>query len=158
MIWQGRSYVHGSTHLCTNRNSHYYDVIMGAISSQITSLKIVYWIVNSGTDQRKYQSSASLGIHRSIWWRHLEKWTVIFRVTNVNIMAAISLAPCITKSSAAMMLTLYDKCVPVFYEEASSLPPQCQSWVLIQIFQCYLNSTGTIRVKYHVYFILAKPF
>ena len=68
---------------------HYSDVKMGAIGSQITSLTIVYLIVNSGADQRKHHSSASLafvrGIHRagefpaqrasyaenvSIWWRH----------------------------------------------------------------------------------------
>ena len=44
--------------------SHYNNVIMGAIASQITSLTIIY----SDTDQRKHQSSASLafvwGIHR----------------------------------------------------------------------------------------------
>ena len=49
--------------------SHYNDVIMGAIASQITSLTIVYSIVYSDTDQRKHHSSASLafvrGIHRS---------------------------------------------------------------------------------------------
>ena len=41
---------------------------MGAIASQITSLPIVYSVVHSGADQRKYQSSTSLafvrGIHR----------------------------------------------------------------------------------------------
>ena len=41
---------------------------MGAMASQITSLTIVYSSVNSGADQRKHQSSASLafvrGIHR----------------------------------------------------------------------------------------------
>ena len=41
---------------------------MGAMTSQITSLTIVYWSVYSGADQRKHQSSASLafvrGIHR----------------------------------------------------------------------------------------------
>ena len=41
---------------------------MGAIASQITSLTIVHSTVNSGTDQRKHQSSTSLafvrGIHR----------------------------------------------------------------------------------------------
>ena len=41
---------------------------MGAMASQITSLTIVYWIVYSDADQRKYQSPASLvfvlGIHR----------------------------------------------------------------------------------------------
>ena len=47
---------------------HYCDVIMGENASQTTSLTIVYLIVYSDTDQRKYQNSASLafvrGIHR----------------------------------------------------------------------------------------------
>ena len=47
---------------------HYGDVIMGAITSQITSLMIVYSTVYSDADQRKHQSAASLafvrGIHR----------------------------------------------------------------------------------------------
>ena len=48
--------------------SHYNDVIMSAVASQITSLKSVYSTVLSGADPRKHQSSASLafvrGIHR----------------------------------------------------------------------------------------------
>ena len=48
--------------------THYDDVIMSAIASQITSLIIVYSIVYSDADQRNHQSSASLafvcGIHR----------------------------------------------------------------------------------------------
>ena len=48
--------------------SHYGDVIMGPIASQITSLTIVYSAVYTGTDKRTHQSSASLafvwGIHR----------------------------------------------------------------------------------------------
>ena len=48
--------------------SHYDDVIMGAMASQVTSLTIVYSTVYSGSNQRKHQSSASLafvrGIHR----------------------------------------------------------------------------------------------
>ena len=51
-----------------NTSSHYSDVMMSAIASQITSLRIVYSTVYSGADQRKHQSSASLafvsGIHR----------------------------------------------------------------------------------------------
>ena len=50
------------------QDTNYKDVVMGAMASQITSLAIVYSTVNSGTDQRKHQSSASLafvrGIHR----------------------------------------------------------------------------------------------
>ena len=47
---------------------HYYDVMMGTIASQITSLTIVYSKVCLAADQRKHQSSMSLafvwGIHR----------------------------------------------------------------------------------------------
>ena len=48
--------------------THYDDVIMTILASQITSLTVVYSIVDSGVDQRKHQISASLafvrGIHR----------------------------------------------------------------------------------------------
>ena len=44
----------------------YIDVIMSAIASQITSLTIVCSAVCSGADQRKHQSSASLGFVRGI--------------------------------------------------------------------------------------------
>ena len=70
--------------------THYNDVIMGAMASQITSVSIVYSTVCSDTDQRKHQSSASLAFvmgnspltgefpaqmasnaeNVSIWWRH----------------------------------------------------------------------------------------
>ena len=43
-------------------NTHYNDVIMVAIASQITSLMIVYSAVYSDADQRKHQSSASLAL------------------------------------------------------------------------------------------------
>ena len=55
---------------------------MGAMTSQITSLNIVYSNIYSGADQRKNQSSASLvtgefpaqmasnAENVSIWWRH----------------------------------------------------------------------------------------
>ena len=47
-----------------NGLSHYDDVIMGMIASQITSLTIVYSTVYLGADQRKHQSSASLAFVR----------------------------------------------------------------------------------------------
>ena len=53
------------------RNPHYDDVIMSAMASLFTSLKIVCSAVYSGADQRKHQTSASLafvrGIHRDRW-------------------------------------------------------------------------------------------
>ena len=48
--------------------SHYSDVIMGVMASQITSLTFIYSSVYSGANQRQHQSSVSLafvrGIHR----------------------------------------------------------------------------------------------
>ena len=58
---------------------HYYDVIMGSMASQITSLTIVYPTVHSGADQRKHQSSASLAFVREIHrWpvNYPPKWQV----------------------------------------------------------------------------------
>ena len=50
------------------RHRPYSDVIMSSMASQTTGVSIVYAIVCSGIDQRKYQSYASLafvrGIHR----------------------------------------------------------------------------------------------
>ena len=45
---------------------YYIDVIMTTMTSQITSLTLVYSIVYSGADQRKHQSSASLAFVRGI--------------------------------------------------------------------------------------------
>ena len=72
-VSNGRNDFHSSNVICEMeailvRPHHYTDVIMGTIASQITSFTIVYSIVHSAADQRKYQSSASLafvwGIHR----------------------------------------------------------------------------------------------
>ena len=52
---------------------------MGVIASSITSLTIVYSTVYAGADQRKYQSSASLGFVRGIHQRPVNsphKWPV----------------------------------------------------------------------------------
>ena len=38
---------------------HYNDVIMSMMASQITGVSIVYLAICSGSDQRKYQNSAS---------------------------------------------------------------------------------------------------
>ena len=46
--------------------SHYIDVIMIAMASQITSLTIVYSTVCSGADIKQHQSSASLAVVREI--------------------------------------------------------------------------------------------
>ena len=71
-----------SLFISESSDSHYNDVTMNKIASQITSLTIVYSTVYSGPDQTKHQSSASLAFFAgnaqmasnaenvSIWWRH----------------------------------------------------------------------------------------
>ena len=53
---------------------HYNDVVMGAIASQITSLTIVYSCLNSGADQRRHQSYASLA------WSYIWLEIVLFSI------------------------------------------------------------------------------
>ena len=67
--------------------SHYKGVIMGAMTSKITSLIIVYSTVYWGADQRKHQSSASLafvcGIHRGPV-NSPHKWPVTLKMFSFN--------------------------------------------------------------------------
>ena len=62
------SFIHDMMTTWPTYNTHYIDVIMTTMASQITSLTVVYSNVYSDADQRKHQSSASLafvrGIHR----------------------------------------------------------------------------------------------
>ena len=51
--------------------NHYIDAIMTTMSSQITSLTVVYSTVYSDADQRKHQSSASLAF---LWGNHRSRW------------------------------------------------------------------------------------
>ena len=51
-----------------NATRHYFDIIMGTMASQITSLTIVYSTVYPGADQRNQQSSASLALVWGIHW------------------------------------------------------------------------------------------
>ena len=59
--------------LSTNEQSYtqYNDVIMSAMASQNTNLRIVYSTVYSGTDQRKHQSSESFAF---VWG--INRWPV----------------------------------------------------------------------------------
>ena len=48
---------------------HYSDAIMGAMASHTTGVSIIYSIIFSGVDQRKYQTSASLAyVRETHWW------------------------------------------------------------------------------------------
>ena len=59
--------------------THYNDVIMSAITSQITSLTIVYSTVYSDADQRKHQRAAQMASYAenvSIWWCRHALWDI----------------------------------------------------------------------------------
>ena len=51
--------------------THYIDVIMTTMESQITSLTVVYSTVYSDADQRNHQSSASLAF---VWGIRRDRW------------------------------------------------------------------------------------
>ena len=53
------------------KSYHYNDIIMTTVASQITSLTVVCSTVYSDTDQRKYQSSASLAF---VWGIRRDRW------------------------------------------------------------------------------------
>ena len=58
-------------HMSFQDYSHYSDVLMIAMASQITGVSIVYSIVCSVADQRKHQSFASLAFLKGFtgdWW------------------------------------------------------------------------------------------
>ena len=96
------------------------DVIMSTMASQITSLTIAYSTVYSGTDKRKYQSSASLafvrGIHwaqrassgenYSIWWRHHDCFALIHAIL-VIAAPADALEPTGANPAADTVLTIF---------------------------------------------------
>ena len=72
MVYKLLTYKHcTSKHAVGLRVVHYNDVIMTTIVSQITSLTVVYSIVNSDANQRKHQSSASLAF---VWGIHRDRW------------------------------------------------------------------------------------
>ena len=92
--------------LCAYMPPHYYDVIMGAIASQITSLTTVYSTIYSDADQRKHQSSAPLafvrGIHRGpvnsphkwpVMWKMLpfdeSSWNLALIVSGGSLLSAL---------------------------------------------------------------------
>ena len=64
-------------------SEHHNDVIMNAMASQITSLRIIYSTVCSGADQRKHQNSASLAFVRGIYRCPVNsphKWPVTLKI------------------------------------------------------------------------------
>ena len=77
-------------------SSHYSDIIMGMIVSQFASLTIAYSNVNSGADQIKHRSSASLAFVLEIhWWpvNSLHKWPVTQKMFPFDDVIMVNLQP-----------------------------------------------------------------
>ena len=82
--WKIHTYIFRFTSLALRQShdcpsSHYNNVIMGTIASQITSITTVYSTIYSDADRRKHQSSVSLAFVRGIHRRQLNsphKWPV----------------------------------------------------------------------------------
>ena len=70
-IYKSWIYLCVSHHSTDLTDTHYNDVIMSAMTYQITSLTIVYSTVYLDADQRKHQSSASL-----VFVRGINRWPV----------------------------------------------------------------------------------
>ena len=76
-LWVLNTLPLSSQHSCTY--VYYSDVIIGTMASYITGITIVFSTVYSGADQRKHQSSTSMGFVRGIhrWPVHSpRKWPV----------------------------------------------------------------------------------
>ena len=119
---------------------HYNYVIIGAMLSQITSLKIVYSTVYSGADQRKHQSSASLtfvrGIHRGPV-NSPHKWPVTRRVSPPDDVIMISMhisfkrttANCNSpKRNTAKLTNAFDRLKRTFHQSQYLMPPLINVW------------------------------
>ena len=137
----------------TGRPSYYNDVMMSAMASQITSLKIVYSTVYSGVAQRKYQSSASLAFVRGI-----HRWPVnsphkgpvtpkMFPFDDVIMVDKISGLEDWKSGSFPKPVcsnTAHNKTVRIFY---------MMHYILLEIISEYLNR----NTKIHLLFIPVAP-
>ena len=93
--------------------THYNDVMMAMVASQITSLTIVYSIVYSDTDQRKHLSSMSLafewGIHQ---WpvNSPHKWPVTWIMFPFDdVIICICWRPSISRHSLTTKLSIFSQ-------------------------------------------------
>ena len=114
----------------------YGDVIMGAVTFQITRLTIVYPSVYSGADQRKLQSSASLAFVRGIHRRpgnSLHKWPVMRKMFPFD---------------DVIMYTMntYDHQLNSYFNEKKQTEPQKREGKLL-VFVISVISPGDLRTS-----------
>ena len=79
----------------------------------------------------------------------------------VNAMVADALAPCVTRTSATMVLTMKDKCVHVIHKEGFQVPAASQWWEMIEnanIFYVFLTHCGLVHGSHRFWWIKTKDF
>ena len=108
--------------------THYSDVIMTTIASQITRLTVVYSTVYSDADQRKHRSSTSLafvrGIHRNRW---IPRWKGQLRGKCFHLMTPSWHANILCLCHMAKAL-LYHLLIMMACYVLSSIPYRDQYW------------------------------
>ena len=123
-------------------DTHYIDAIMAAMASQITSLLIVYSTIYSGTDQRKYQSSALWGEFTSdqwiphtrasntgnvsIWWRH-HVYAIPYSTYDFVVVVA-DMKYVTTSESNIMLYSIIDEWIKYIYSFCSNF----RLWSVLQ--------------------------
>ena len=125
---------------------HYNDVIIGAMTSQITSLKIVHSTVYSGSDQRKHQSSASLafvwGIHRGPV-NSPHKWPVMRKMLPFDDVIMLTINICDISCDYSFQIPSY--LTPVAYQVSSTgkfLTSMLVMWTRPFIFNFHNSQAG----------------
>ena len=86
--------------------THYGDVIMSTMASQITILTIVYPTFYPFADQRKLQSSASLAFVRGIHWCPLNsphKWPVTRKMFPFDDVIMMKHGPCVGITAGSLL-------------------------------------------------------
>ena len=110
-------------HVNKNLPYHNGDVIMGAITSQITSLTSVYSTVYLDANQRKLQSSASLafvrGIHRGPV-NSPHNWPVTRKMFPFNDVIMITLIPLTSQRKDRFTTTILDNAIICAWTELES--------------------------------------
>ena len=116
---------------------------MTTISSQITSLTIIYSTVYSGADQSKYQSSASLafvwGIHRGPV-NSPRKWPV----TRKMVPFYDVIMCCISKTNLPWTSTI------------GNIPLRFWNWSVVMIYYTFQESWAAWLALYRDFFVIKK--
>ena len=139
-------------------SGHYRDVIMRAMASQINSLTIVYSTVNSGADQRKHQSPASLALVRGIhqWPANSPyKWLVTRKMFPFDDVIMVDIpkthrtqtSAIVSWRSSNVTVVLFLK--PLLRWDNQGIQYACIKWCLDDFVHCTIRASLVIVFQVH---------